>query len=149
MNKLARLPNGQVVSVFNNGGIAVPVRVPLDFFLGHNKETLLRALSQEATGSDRLMSTSYSLLGTEGGNQLLLNVTGTVESIPGLEYVDAEELPLKTYKVDVTRIGYGCRTLEIRARSEAEARELADDVAGGHAYSEHASEYLFEARLAT
>lgn len=147
MKKLARLPNGQVVNVFNGYGILVQVSVPLDFFLGHNKESLGRALSVEATGSDLLMQTAYALLGTDAG-RVVLNVTGSIESIPGVELLDGQDLPVQNYRVDVTRIGYGCRTLDIQARSEAEARELADDIAGGLDYSEHASEYLFEARLA-
>lgn len=52
------------------------------------------------------------------------------------------------FEVDVCRIGYGARTLVVKACSAAEAKELALDEAGNHEYNEHTADYTADdARL--
>ena len=45
------------------------------------------------------------------------------------------------YIVSVTRIGYGGLDLEVEADSEAKAKEIALNQAGGELFSEHHSDY--------
>lgn len=45
------------------------------------------------------------------------------------------------FKVEITRIGYGCKTVEIEAKDEDEAHKLALEQAGNHLYTEKTSEY--------
>jgi len=54
----------------------------------------------------------------------------------------AQEGPEATYEVPVTRVGYGYKTIEVRARSAEEAQARAWEVAGEEAYSEKVAEYL-------
>jgi hypothetical protein len=49
---------------------------------------------------------------------------------------------LADYEVEVCRIGYGVRTITVKARNEVEAKELALEQAGDHAFSEHDSDYV-------
>lgn len=56
---------------------------------------------------------------------------------------------LYAWDVEVTRIGYGTRTIRVNAENEAVAREIADTLAGNFEYSEHHSEYeIGDAQLA-
>ena len=51
------------------------------------------------------------------------------------------------YRVDVSRIGYGNRNIEVEAHNPKEAMKKAEDVAGSYEFSEHTSQY--EAQGAT
>lgn len=45
------------------------------------------------------------------------------------------------YQINVTRIGYACRVIEVEAKSQEEAENLALEKAPNLEFSEHASEY--------
>lgn len=45
------------------------------------------------------------------------------------------------YQIQVTRIGYACRTIEVEAGSKEKAEDLALEEAPNLEFSEHASEY--------
>lgn len=51
------------------------------------------------------------------------------------------------YQVNVTRIGYSCRTIEVEAKSEKDAEDKAIDEAGSHDFSEHDSKYESEGAI--
>jgi hypothetical protein len=51
---------------------------------------------------------------------------------------------MRKFVVNVCRIGYGNRDIEVEADTEAEAKEKALDDAGNYLYSEHTSEYEVE-----
>lgn len=48
---------------------------------------------------------------------------------------------MKEFDVEVTRIGYGYRTIRVTAETEDEAINKALDKAGNYVYSEHTAEY--------
>jgi len=48
---------------------------------------------------------------------------------------------LETYNIEVCRIGYSFKTIEVDATSQKEAEELALDEAGSHEFSEKDAEY--------
>jgi hypothetical protein len=50
----------------------------------------------------------------------------------------------KKFTIPVLRIGYACRDIEVEARSEEEARQIALDTAGEFDFSEHSSEYMID-----
>jgi hypothetical protein len=50
----------------------------------------------------------------------------------------------KLYCINVVRIGYGGRTIEVEATSEKEAEALALAEAGDYEYSEHSSGYMVD-----
>ena len=45
------------------------------------------------------------------------------------------------YVVTVDRTGYATREIEVEAMSEDQAREIAEDTAGGFEFREHYSDY--------
>jgi hypothetical protein len=45
------------------------------------------------------------------------------------------------YRVDVCRIAYANRTIEVEAKNPKQAQRLAEDEAGGLDFSEHTSKY--------
>ena len=51
---------------------------------------------------------------------------------------------VKTYLVNVSRIGYANHDFTIEATSEKEAKELAINAAGSHSFSEHDADYVVE-----
>ena len=75
-----------------------------------------------------------------------LKVTGDINMID-VEDVDLESLSLKEFEVQVTRVGYGARTVRLSARTDEEAIDIAGDDAGNHSYSEHHSDYLVAASV--
>jgi len=74
-------------------------------------------------------------------------VTGNYGVVEDTAYVvrgfEAED-GLKDFEVDICRIGYGYRTVNVRAVSMAEAREKAEENAGSWDYSEKDSDYKIE-----
>ena len=44
---------------------------------------------------------------------------------------------MRTFKIEVTRIGYSSRTLMIEAFSRTQAEQIALDTAGSHEFREH------------
>lgn len=46
--------------------------------------------------------------------------------------------------VNVIRVGYASRIIEVEAESEEAAKQLAMDTAGGYQFSEHTSDYEFD-----
>lgn len=53
---------------------------------------------------------------------------------------------MQEFEATVTRVSYGNRTVRLSARTADEARDIANDDAGNHLYSEHASDYIIEVR---
>lgn len=140
-----KLPNGRIVSCDPAGFIRVTVDVELSTFIDNDLDGVLGTLSMEATGTELLSNISYSVVGHQG-NTLSISVVGSVEMIDDAEEVPERDLPRIDFEVDVTRIGYGHRTVTISARTEDEAVNLADDDAGNHEYPESSSEYEFVVR---
>lgn len=143
MSKFAKLPNGLVTSVDENGFISVIIDMSLSEFIDNDLEGVLDLISNNATGSELLSNISYSVVGHHG-DVLTLKVVGSIESIDDAEDIEESELPMQEFEVEVTRVGYGNRTIRLSARTEDEARDIADDDAGNHLYPEHASNYLIE-----
>ena len=145
MNKYIKLPNGEIVRVDHHGRIAVKVDVDLSEIIDSDLEQLLDLLSERATGSGLMTDISYSVAGHQG-DTLTLDVSGGIGMIEEVEDVDISVLPEIEFDVEVTRIGYGQRTERVKARTLEEAVDIADETAGNHLYSEHNSDYTFEAR---
>jgi hypothetical protein len=140
MNKYLKLPNEQIAAV-ESGFITVRVEVELSKFIDNDLEGVLDLLSEKATGTELLGNIAYNVV-AHRGNTLEIEVTGNVGSIDEAEEVDHDTIDLKEFEVEVTRIGYGVRTVKLSARTADEARDIADDDAGNHTYSEHRAEYL-------
>jgi len=49
---------------------------------------------------------------------------------------------MEKYKIEVCRIGYGYKTIEVEATSQEEAENMALDEAGDHEFSEKDAEYV-------
>ena len=145
MSKYVKLPNGKVVLVDENNVLIVKVMVDLSEVINRSLEELLDLLSDLATGTELLSDISYSVVG-HSGNTLELTVRGDINLIE-VDEVVVDELPMLEFDVDVTRIGYGERTLRLSARTVDEAENLADADAGNHYYSEHHSNYVISARV--
>ena len=45
------------------------------------------------------------------------------------------------FKIQVTRIGYATRSIEVEAADEQEAQRIALETAGNHQFTEHDAEY--------
>lgn len=138
-----KLPNQKIVRVDQNNFINVQVELELSDIINNDLEGVLDLLSEQATGSEVLSNITYTVVG-HCGNTLSVNVTGDISMID-FEEVEEENLFLREFEIQVTRIGYGTRTLRLSARTEDEARDIADDDAGNHTYSEHLSNYVIEA----
>jgi hypothetical protein len=48
---------------------------------------------------------------------------------------------MPTFKIQVTRIGYAIRFIEVEAADEQEAQRIALETAGNHQFTEHDAEY--------
>lgn len=142
MSTYVKLPNGDVVAVDENGFISTQVEVDLSEFINNDLEGVLDLLSEKATGTEVLSDISYAVVGHRN-NSLTVKVTGSIDIID-VEDIDPESLPMQEFEVEVTRIGYGSRTFQLSARTADEARNIADDDAGNHLYSESASDYVIE-----
>ena len=46
------------------------------------------------------------------------------------------------FRIEVTRIGYATRVIEVDAASQSEAERIALDTAGDHEFREHRAEYV-------
>lgn len=146
MSKFVKLPNGLVTNVDEHSFITVTIDISLSAFIDNDLEGVLDLISNGATGSELLSDISYSVVGHQG-DILKLKVTGSIESIEDAEDVEESELPMQEFEVEVTRVGYGNRTFRLSARTEGDARDIADDDAGNHLYPEHASDYIIEVQL--
>lgn len=144
MKNCVKLPNGKIVPVDTNGFITTQVEMDLSEFINSNLEGVLGLLSEKATGTEVLSNISYSVV-SHRDNALTVKVTGSIEIID-VEDVDIETLPMQEFEAEVTRVGYGNRTVRLSARTADEARDIADDDAGNHLYSEYASNYIIEVR---
>jgi hypothetical protein len=51
---------------------------------------------------------------------------------------------MSKWLVNVVRVGYASRIIEVTAESEEEAKQLAIDTAGGYEFTEHTSDYEFD-----
>jgi hypothetical protein len=51
---------------------------------------------------------------------------------------------MSKWLVNVVRVGYASRIIEVAAESEEEAKQLAMDTAGNYQFSEHTSDYEFD-----
>lgn len=141
-----KLPNGNIARVSDDDRIRVVVEVAIFDIVNCNLDEFLDILSMRATGSDLLSDISYDVVG-HSGNTIQIAVFGDIGSIDDAEEVDFDALPLQTFDVEVTRIGYGTRNVMVKARTIEEAENLADEDAGNHLYDEHASEYGISATL--
>jgi len=133
LSKYVKLPNDQVVAVDKNGIITVQVEVDLSEFIDNDLEGVLDLLSEEATGTEVLSDISYLIVGHQG-NVLSIQVTGSIGMID-VEDVDLDTLPMQEFEAEVTRVGYGNRTVRLSARPADEARDIADDDAGNVEFS--------------
>ena len=140
-----QLPNEKIVRADENGFITVQVDVELSDLIDNDLEGVLTLLSDLATGSETLSNISYNVI-DHCGDTLTLKVTGDINMID-VEDVDLESLSLKEFEVQVTRVGYGARTVRLSARTDEEAIDIAGDDAGNHSYSEHHSDYLVAASV--
>lgn len=144
--KYVKLPNEKIVALDSDGFIHVKVEIELSSVIDTDGEGLLDTLSELATGSTLLSDISYKIVG-HSDDVLDMLVSGSVDGIrenDGLDEVSVDDLPEREFEVQVTRVGYGNRTIRLSARTEQAAIEIADDDAGNHLYSEHHSDYLFE-----
>ncbi len=48
---------------------------------------------------------------------------------------------MPTFRIEVTRIGYATRVIEVEAVDQCEAQRIALDTAGSHEFTEHHAEY--------
>lgn len=143
-----KLPNNRIVAVDENGFIQVKVEVDLSEFIDNDFEGVLDLLSRKATGTEVLGNICYGIV-CHRGNTLEVLVGGDIDLIDA-EEIDFESLPPLEFEVQVTRIGYSCRTVRLSARTMQEAINKADADAGDHVYSEHQADYVLEAsRLST
>lgn len=145
MRKFVKLPNGLVTSVNEQGFVTTVIEMSLSSFVDNDLEGVLDLLSEKATGTELLSDISYKVVGHHG-NSLKVEVTGSIESIDDGEEIEESDLPMKEFEIEVTRVGYGRRTVRLSARTEDEARDIADDDAGNHIYSEDSSNYIIEVR---
>lgn len=139
----AKLPNGQLVPVDDDGYITTYIEMSLSSFVDRDLEGVLDEISILATGSELLSDIAYSVVGHRS-NDLKLKVRGSIESIDDAESISSDDLPLREFEAVVTRIGYGVRTVRLSAKTADDAMDIADDDAGNHLYPEHASEYQVE-----
>ena len=51
---------------------------------------------------------------------------------------------MSKWLVNVVRVGYASRIIEVDAESEEKAKQLAMDTAGNYQFDEHASDYEFD-----
>lgn len=144
--KLMKLPNGTILPVDDNGGIETVVNVYIGDFIENDLGGLNDIVSEKATGTPLLCDLSWKVVGHHG-DVLALKVRGGISMLidngDAVE-VDFETLPLRMFRIRVTRIGYGSREVAIKARTREEAIQQADDTAGNHIYDESASEYEFD-----
>lgn len=140
MPRHVKLPNDTIVVVDQNDFITAKVEVDLSEFIDNDLEGVLDLLSERATGASILSDISYKVINHEG-NALQIAVTGCISEIE-IENVSLDTLPLTVFELEVTRIGYGARTIRRSARTLEEAIAKADDEAGNYTYPEHASDYL-------
>lgn len=145
MGKYIKLPNGTIAAADDNNFIVVNVSIDLSQFIDNDLEGVLDLLSEEATGTPLLSNISYSIV-DHCADTLDLKVSGSIEMIDDIEEVCLESLPMAEFVVEVTRIGFGNRTVRLSARTAEEARDIADDDAGNHSYQEHVSKYEFDVR---
>jgi hypothetical protein len=137
-----KLPNGTITSVTPGGKVNLKVNVSLDAFIGSSPGAVNSMLSNYAIGRDGLLDISYIITG-HYGRCLQLSVEGTIDPT-SLESFEYDLLPPTEFDVQVTRIGYGARTIRISAKTAADAYAMADDEAGSHFYDEHESAYKIE-----
>lgn len=145
-----KLPNDTIVSMDEHDYITVTVEVDLSEFINNDHEGVLALLSEKATGTELLSDISYTVIGHRS-NMLEIKVTGCISDLLELEEIDEiahDSLPLVAFDVEVTRIGYGTRTVCVSARTAEEAEDIADDDAGNHTYSEHHADYEVRATRA-
>lgn len=135
-----RLPNGAIVALDEHGYVAVKVQIELADLMGDGLEAALDAISDAATGTDALSDISYTVVGHAGGNALDILARGSIELIEH-EVLSYDELPLVEFEAQVTRVSYGSRTVRLSAKTLDDARGIADDDAGNHAYDEHHAHY--------
>lgn len=146
MSPYVKLPNGTIVNITKEGYFTVNVDIELSTFLNNSPRSFLDVLSQRILGSDCLENISYSVIGHSGGNLITLSVTAGGEGLEDLEELLEADVPKTAFDVEVTRVGYGQRTVQVLARTTAEAEALADDDAGNHLYDEQYAEYRFSSR---
>lgn len=142
MTNYVQLPNGLVTRIDGRGFVTVPVEIDFEDCIKHSSSWANAKLSQLATGSVLLQDMTYQVIGHQG-NQVKVLVTGRVGPI-GASLIEADELPLAEYEVEVTRVSYGSRTIRLSARSANDAFDIADDDAGNHLYSEKDAEYQID-----
>ena len=50
---------------------------------------------------------------------------------------------MSMFRIEVTRIGYACRVIEVEATTQDDAECIALETAGHHEFTEHDAEYQF------
>lgn len=145
MSKYAKLASGKIVPLKEKNVITTVVAIDLCDIIDLDLEGLLDKLSELATDSVCLTGFTYRVVG-HTGDTLQIEVTGELdETVIDFEEIAEEDLPEQEFLVEVTRIGYGRRTVTVKAKTKEEAESIADDDAGNHLYSEYQADYKFEA----
>ncbi|MGF6603316.1 hypothetical protein P3T23_008070 [Paraburkholderia sp. GAS448] len=143
--RYVQLPNGNTARVNGDGQIVVTFETDLSNVFEMAGNDLESWLAEMTTGEvDGLSKITFRIVGTSGPHGLTIEVAGTLADIE-VEDLKEDELPMQEFEVQVTRVSYGSRPTRLSARTLDEARDIADDDAGNHTYTEHHSEYLIEA----
>lgn len=139
----AQLPNGNIALVNGEGQIVVNFETDLNDIFEMAGDDLEAWLAEMATGDENgLSNITFRIVSISAPHGLTIEVAGKLADV---EEVQEDQLPMQEFEVQVTRVSYGSRTIRLSARTPDEARDIADDDAGNHTYSEHHAKFLFEA----
>jgi len=152
-NKVAKLPNNQIVRIDESGRASFTMTFDLAGLVNYAAECafvgpgdfLREVLSRRATGSSTLLQNiMYDVIGNNG-NAVILRVSGRLEKgAAGVTILEEVDLPLREFDVVVTRVAVGSRSLRLSARTQEEAERLAHDDAGNHIYDTQNADYQVE-----
>ncbi|KAF7956342.1 hypothetical protein AWV80_38760 [Cupriavidus sp. UYMU48A] len=140
--RYAQLANGNIALVNGDGQIVVTFETDLNDIFEMAGDDLEAWLAEMATGDeDGLSNITFRIVSISAPHGLTIEVAGKLADV---EEFPQDQLSMQEFEVQVTRVSYGSRTIRLSARTLDEARDIADDDAGSHSYSEHHAEFLFE-----
>lgn len=137
-----QLPNNNIVFVDENGFAEFKIHMPLHAIIGNSVEDVESAMSELAIGSDEMSSISYEVV-DHIQDTLIFKITGIITDL-GFPEIDASNLNGSEWTVEICRTGYGFHTITVTARSEIEAKNIAEEQAGNFVFSDSSSDYSFE-----